>query len=77
MADQPALHGPSRPDWACIACGTPWPCVMRRRQLKELCQCEPDVLRRYLTPYLQVARIELTELTAEQLDDRFLGWFGE
>ncbi|MGW4462781.1 hypothetical protein [Micromonospora sp. NPDC004704] len=50
---------------------------MRRRQLKELCQCDPAVLRRYLTPYLQVARTELTELTAEQLDDRFLGWFGE
>ncbi|WP_329110716.1 hypothetical protein OG792_16945 [Micromonospora sp. NBC_01699] len=29
-----------------------------------------------MAPYLRVARTELTGLTAEQVDARFLSWFG-
>ncbi|MFC8850917.1 MULTISPECIES: hypothetical protein [unclassified Micromonospora] len=64
MTDYPALHGPSRPDWNCLVCGGPWPCLARKRQLKELCQCNIRTLVRYLTSYLPDAQAEMESTRA-------------
>ncbi|MCX4471944.1 hypothetical protein OOK41_16790 [Micromonospora sp. NBC_01655] len=74
MTDYPALHGPSRPDWNCLVCGDPWPCLTRRRQLKELCQCNVRTLVRYMTSYLRDAHQEIGGMGTAEITERFLGW---
>ncbi|WP_229397719.1 hypothetical protein [Micromonospora okii] len=74
MGDYPALHGPSRPDWNCLACGEPWPCPTRKRQLKELCHCNIRTLTRYMSEHLRDAHTEITGLSAAEVTERFVGW---
>jgi hypothetical protein len=74
MGDYPALHGPSRPGWNCLACGEPWPCPTRKRQLKELCHCNIRTLTRYMSEYLRDARTEITSLSPAEISERFVGW---
>ncbi|MGC4806806.1 hypothetical protein [Micromonospora sp. DT233] len=74
MTDYPALHGPSRPGWRCIACDAPWPCPTRKHQLRELCQGNLPALVRYLSAYLSDAQQEISDATTADLTDRFLGW---
>ncbi|MEU8190835.1 hypothetical protein [Micromonospora sp. WMMD712] len=74
MTDYPALHGPSRPDWNCLVCGDPWPCLTRKRQLKELCRCNVRTLVRYLTSYLPDAHAEITGMSSADITDRIVGW---
>ncbi|MFI1197085.1 hypothetical protein ACH4T9_28045 [Micromonospora sp. NPDC020750] len=76
MADYPAIHGPSRPDWNCLVCGAPWPCLTRKRQLKELCQCNIRTLVRYMTAYLPDAHTEITGMSTTDITERFVGWCG-
>ncbi|WP_405095215.1 hypothetical protein [Micromonospora sp. NBC_01412] len=76
MADYPALHGPSRPDWNCLVCGAPWPCLTRKRQLKELCQCNIRTLVRYMTSYLPDAHTEITGMSTTDITERIVGWCG-
>lgn len=74
MAEYPAIHAPTRPDWTCTACGDEWPCRTRKRQLTELFQDNTVGLINYLTPYLADANMDLRELTTVKLAKRFLGW---
>ncbi|MGY3518260.1 hypothetical protein ACVMYR_18375 [Micromonospora sp. PTRAS2] len=74
MTDYPALHGPSRPDWNCLVCGEPWPCLTRKRQLKELCRCNVRTLVRYLTSYLPDAQAEITGLSSADIAGLIVGW---
>lgn len=76
MTDYPPLHGPSRPEWTCVVCAEPWPCLVRKRQLRELCQGDVRALVRYLGPYLSVARTEIEGATADEVTERFVGWCG-
>ncbi|SCF11220.1 hypothetical protein GA0070558_12922 [Micromonospora haikouensis] len=74
MADCPAPHSPSRPDWNCRACGEPWPCLTRKRQLKELCHCNIRTLTRYMSDYLRDAREEIVGVSTAEITERFVGW---
>ncbi|MEU1751832.1 hypothetical protein ABZ436_04095 [Micromonospora matsumotoense] len=74
MTDYPAIHGPSRPDWNCLVCGEPWPCLVRKRQLKELCQCNIRTLMHYMSPYLNDARQDIDGMGAAEITERFVGW---
>ncbi|SDY93687.1 hypothetical protein SAMN05444365_104222 [Micromonospora pattaloongensis] len=74
MGDYPALHAPSRPDWACTVCGDEWPCPTRKRQLVELFGGNVRALVGYLRPYLVVANTELGRLSTRQVVERFIGW---
>ncbi|MBM0239593.1 hypothetical protein JNW88_25055 [Micromonospora sp. ATA32] len=47
---------------------------MRKRQLKELCRCDVRLLRNYMTPYLRDARTEITDLSPDEITERFTGW---
>jgi hypothetical protein len=74
MGDFPPLHGPARPAWTCLACGEPWPCPVRKRQLKELCRCDVRLLVNYMTPYLRDARVEIVDLNLAEITELFVGW---
>ncbi|WP_405096710.1 hypothetical protein [Micromonospora sp. NBC_01412] len=76
MTDYPAIHGPSRPDWNCLVCGDPWPCLTRKRQLKDLCQCNIRTLVRYMTAYLPDAHKEITGMSTAEITERIVGWCG-
>ncbi|MEU3454178.1 hypothetical protein ABZ671_11315 [Micromonospora sp. NPDC006766] len=65
---------PSRPDWNCLACGEPWPCLTRRRQLKELCQCNVRALVNYMSSYLRDAHQEIEGMSTVEITERFVGW---
>jgi len=77
MAEYPALHAPSRPDWSCIACAEPWPCLTRKLQLRELFPDNRSGLVGYLTPYLADANVELGQLSTIEVTERFVGWCGK
>ncbi|MGW1062380.1 hypothetical protein [Micromonospora rubida] len=74
MNDYPAMHGPSRPDWNCLACGEPWPCITRKRQLKDLCHSNIRVLVNYMSPYLRDAHREIGGMSTAEITERFVGW---
>jgi hypothetical protein len=74
MAEYPVIHGPSRPDWTCVACDDPWPCIIRKRQLKELCQCNIRTMVNYMMPYLRDAQEELVGISTAEVADRFVNW---
>ena len=77
-AGHPALHGPSRPGWICVACGDPWPCLTRKRQLRELFEGSVAAhLMRYMSPYLADAVRDLDGLSTTEVTDRIVGWCGE
>ncbi|WP_326560125.1 flavin reductase [Micromonospora sp. NBC_01796] len=73
MADA-VIHAPTRPTWLCRACGSPWPCLTRKRQLKVLFQCDAVRMRRHLVRYLADASADLGESSTRQLTERLLGW---
>lgn len=75
MAEYPPIHAPLRPGWLCTACGEEWPCITRKRQLKELLRCDVQRLRRYMHPYLLLALAEL-DVTEVQAHKRFVAWCG-
>jgi hypothetical protein len=68
------VHLAARPSWTCLACGIPWPCRSRRRELI----AEFDGARVSLSLFLagcfvQAAR-EQPHVAAGLLYARFLGW---
>ena len=74
VAEYPALHGPARPEWVCIACRDDWPCVTRKRQLRELFQDNDAGLVGYLAQYLVDATGDLEQLSTIEVTDRLVGW---
>ncbi|MEV1288330.1 hypothetical protein [Micromonospora sp. NPDC049679] len=77
MAEYPPIHAPLRPSWLCTACGEEWPCITRKRQLKELLRCDVQRLRRYMHPYVPIALVELDELDEARVHERFVSWCGK
>ena len=74
MADLPALHGPSRPDWNCVACGAEWPCITRKRQVRELFAGDRGRMVTYMSAYLLDAHADLGHLSTIAISDRIVGW---
>ena len=68
------MHVPVRPGWQCGACGLPWPCGTRRRQLLAEYDGAFVSLAVLMGSYLVDASVELPSERAGDLYDRFLGW---
>ena len=65
-------HVPDRPSWACRVCARPWPCEPAR---VDMC-AEMDLvaLAAYMWLNLEDAVLELADLPAGELFDRFISW---
>jgi hypothetical protein len=70
------LTAPHRPgvDWRCRDDGDPWPCAIFRRRMWTLYPDDPDRLTIFMRHFRDRAAPELTDLTTEQVDARFIGW---
>ena len=69
------MHVPQRPGWDCCTCRDPWPCAPAKAQLSDEYQECPTALVVYLTDLRSIARLDLVgEMTADDLDERFLAW---
>jgi hypothetical protein len=69
-----SMHQPIRPDWDCAACGDPWPCPTRKRQLTAEYHRTPVSMMLYLSGYFVEACQDLPHLPAGALHARFLRW---
>ncbi|TDC33598.1 hypothetical protein E1211_18945 [Micromonospora sp. 15K316] len=69
-----SAHGPVLPIWVCAGCGLPWPCPVRRRELRAEFSGRGASLGLYLGAQLVRATEDLHWLPAEVLHRRFLGW---
>ncbi|MEH0846176.1 hypothetical protein V6U81_27735 [Micromonospora sp. CPCC 205711] len=67
-------HGPVMPTWSCGGCGLPWPCPIRRRELRAEYTDAPVSLALYLGAYLVQATEDMPWTPAGVLYRRFLGW---
>jgi hypothetical protein len=67
-------HSPRRPIWDCEGCGRPWPCVVRQRQLWVEMPKNPVAIAEHMAGWMDVARLDLADLGAVQLEARFVGW---
>jgi hypothetical protein len=76
MPDYPPIHAPARPDWLCVTCGDPWPCPVRKRQLRELFQDNIPGLVGNMSQYLTDATGDLGRLSVIEVTERFVGWCG-
>lgn len=67
-------HPPSRPQWHCELCDSPWPCDPAREQLAE--QYGPDRvgLSIYVGGRLADAARELPTAPPGELHERFVAW---
>ncbi|MGC9665205.1 hypothetical protein ACNTMW_01465 [Planosporangium sp. 12N6] len=67
-------HQPIRPNWICVGCGYPWPCLSRRRQLLGEYADAPVSLALVLGASFVEAAADLRGVPAGELHGRFLGW---
>nr|WP_091193146.1 hypothetical protein [Micromonospora narathiwatensis] len=70
-------HGPVMPIWSCGGCGLPWPCPVRKRELRAAYSDAPVSLALYLASYLVQATEDMPWAPAGVLHRRFLGWTRE
>jgi hypothetical protein len=63
--------------WLCVACGGPWPCPTRQRQLLAEYDRAPACLALTLGSTMIQASADLRDLPAGELRDQFLGWLPE
>lgn len=77
--DDDDLLAPHRPDsgWKCGDCGQPWPCPVFCSRLRILYHREPDKLVTFMSHFRNQAAAELTDVTAAQIQARFLGWISD
>lgn len=66
-------HTARRPDWTCLACGLPWPCIDAVADLRRA--YGPQALTTLATTYRADAARDLTGVSADDLDRRFLRAF--
>ncbi|WP_320067646.1 hypothetical protein [Micromonospora sp. RTGN7] len=67
-------HGPVLPVWTCSGCGSPWPCLTRRRELLAEYDGAPVSLAIYLASRLVSATQDMGWAPATALHRRFIGW---
>jgi hypothetical protein len=72
-----SMHQPVRPAWTCAACGQPWPCLSRQRQLLAEFSNARVSLSLYLSGCLVQACADLGAMPAGLLYRRFFTWSGE
>jgi hypothetical protein len=72
-----SLHEPLRPRWCCLACGRPWPCGTRQRQLIASYADAYASLDLFLTQQFVIAAQDLPATPAGTLFRQFLGWRAE
>ena len=65
-------HMAVRPSWSCAGCGGAWPCLVARVELAGL--FGPVALATYMVERMTEAAIDLPDVTAAELFDRFLVW---
>ncbi|WIM95439.1 hypothetical protein ACTOB_007548 [Actinoplanes oblitus] len=74
---QEVEHLHQRPDWDCLACGSPWPCAIARGKLLHEYRAFPSLLRIYLSTQMYEALQDMTaagEAPQVNLYERFLAW---
>lgn len=71
-----SMHVPVRPVWSCAACGRPWPCLSRQRQLlAEYADARVSLsLSLYLSGCFVQACADLGTTPAGLLYRRFFTW---
>jgi hypothetical protein len=69
-----SAHQPMAESWVCLACGLPWPCLTRRRQLLGQYADAPASLALVLGSALIEACADLGDVPAGQLHAQFVGW---
>ncbi|WP_326556717.1 hypothetical protein [Micromonospora sp. NBC_01796] len=77
--DEDDLRAPHRPgaDWRCRDDNGEWPCPVFRRRMWTLYRDDPDRMLAFMAHFRDRAAPVLVELTAEQIEVRFLGWIDE
>ncbi|MGW4465738.1 hypothetical protein [Micromonospora sp. NBC_01796] len=70
------LSAPHRPgdDWLCRDDGLEWPCPIFRRRMWILYPNDPHRLAAFMRHFRDKAAPALPELTAKQVEARFIGW---
>lgn len=69
-----SMHVPVRPVWTCAACGQPWPCPTRQRQLLAEYTDARVSLSLYLSGCFVQACADLGAIPAGILYRRFFAW---
>jgi hypothetical protein len=69
-----SMHVPIRPVWTCAACGRPWPCPSRQRQLLAEYTDARVSLSVFLSACFVQACADLAAVPAGVLYRRFLTW---
>ena len=67
-------HTARRPDWICRNCYRPWPCPQRRAALIAEFHEHPVAVALYLATCYQEASDHLSDVPADVLYQRMLGW---
>jgi hypothetical protein len=77
--DDDDLGAPHRPgdNWCCRDDGEEWPCPVFRRRMWVLYPDDPDRLAAFMRHFRDKAAPALHELTAKQIEARFIGWINE
>lgn len=65
-------HLAHRPEWFCLACGDPWPCLVARAVLRD--EYHLDRQRSVMAAFLEQAVVDLPDQGRGALFARFLGW---
>jgi hypothetical protein len=76
VTDEDDLTAPHRPDdgWRCRDDGEEWPCAVFRRRMWVLYSEDPGRLAAFMRHFRDKAAPALPELTARQVEVRFIGW---
>ncbi|MEV4411369.1 flavin reductase [Catellatospora sp. NPDC049609] len=69
-----SMHVPIRPDWICAACGLPWPCMTRKRQLVTEYHGAYVSMMLHLSGFFIEACQAMPVVASGVLHRRFLGW---
>ena len=67
-------HDPVMPLWHCSGCQRPWPCPVRRRELRAEYDQASLSLALYLASHLMAATQDMAWASPTTLHRRFLGW---
>jgi hypothetical protein len=65
-------HVAVRPSWSCAGCRRAWPCAVARAELADV--FGPVALATYAVERMTEAALDLPDVTAAELFDRFLVW---
>jgi hypothetical protein len=77
--DDDDLSAPHRPgdNWRCHDDSEEWPCPIFRRRMWVLYPDDPDRLATFMRHFRDKAAPTLPELTAKQIETRFIGWIND